>query len=78
MTSVASWASWSSIRSGGHIGRTMNLEPPPATYSSSRSRTSAGGPKAVQRSSAASSMRPRGTKGIAIARAAAGSGSRQQ
>ena len=29
-TSVASAASWSSIRSGGHIGRRMNLEVPPA------------------------------------------------
>ena len=56
----------------------QNFDPPPAMYSSSRSRTTSAGPKAVHLASEASSIRPRGMKGAAIARAAAGAGSMQQ
>ena len=49
----------------------MNFEPPPFTYSSRRSTSTDGGPKAVEQAKVASSTRPRGMKGPAMASAAA-------
>src|SRR5436305_793996 len=48
------------MRSDGPMGRTTNFEAPPATYSSSLSVRSAGGPNAVQATSVRSSTPPRG------------------